>query len=124
VEGWLDSTDLKGRGRIDLTRVKPQVLMDQLFPLAPGRIGDSQLNLSISFTMDGPKALQAEVKGSLPYITLHQADKKLVIKGQSLRANFRMDEKEISTSLVELHLDYPRLTISGTFHMDQTPRRF
>jgi hypothetical protein len=118
VQGQLDSTNLKGRGRIDLTHVKPQVLMDQLFPLAPGRVGDSQLNLSISFNMDGLKDLQAEVQGSLPYITLHQADKKLVVKGQSLKANFRMDEKEVSASLVELNLDYPRLTISGTIHMD------
>jgi len=123
LEGYLDSTTLKGDGRIDLTHVKPQVLTDQLFPLAPQRVGDSQLNLSVSFNMDGLKALQAEVKGSLPYLTLHQADKKLVIKGQSLKGNFCMDEKAISASLVELNLDYPRLTISGTFQVDQTSPR-
>ncbi len=123
LEGYLNSTTLKGDGRIDLTHFKPQVLTEQLFPFALQRVGDSQLNLSVSLKTDGLKALQAEVKGSLPYLTLRQAKEKLVIRGKSLKGNFRMDKNTITASLAELDLDYPQIRLSGTFRVDQTAPR-
>jgi hypothetical protein len=123
LEGYLDSTTLKGDGRIDLTQFKPPVLTGQFFPFALQRVGDSQLNLSIRLKTDGLRTVQAEVKGSLAYLTLQQAKEKLVIRGKSLKGNFRMDEDRITASLSELDLEYPQLRISGTFRVDQTTPR-
>ena len=123
LEGYLDSTTLQGDGRIDLTHFKPQVLTGQFFPSALQRVGDSQLNLSINFKMDGLRTVQAEVKGSLPSLTLQQAEEKLVIRGKSLKGTFSMDEDRITASLTELDLEYPQLRISGTIRVDQTTPR-
>jgi hypothetical protein len=120
VDGYLDSTTLQGDTRIDLNHFKPQMLTGQVFPSALQQVGDSLLNLNIRVKTDGLRTVQAEVKGSLPYLTLHQADKKLVIRGRSLKGNFSINEDRITASLTELDLEYPQLRISGTIRVDQT----
>jgi hypothetical protein len=123
LEGWLDPESFKGNGRIDVTHFQLQRLADYLFPLAPQRVADSHVNLSISFSTDGFKALQAEVRGSLPSLTLQRAHEKVVIRGKTLKGTLHMEEDRITISLVELDLDHPRLKLSGKLFMDQTTPR-
>ena len=120
VEAWLNSKDFKGSGRINLTHFQPQALTDYLFPLTDQRVSDSIVNLNFSFKTDGLKVLEAEVQGSIPSMTLHRANKKLVIKGKSLRGALHVDGDRTTVSLTELNLDYPQLSISGKFLIDQT----
>ncbi|MFQ6077774.1 MAG: AsmA family protein, partial [Thermodesulfobacteriota bacterium] len=120
LKGWLNAKDFKGNGRIDLIHFQPQTLADYLFPLADQYVSDSKVNLNLSFKTDGPKVLQAEVVGSIPHITLHQANKKLVIKGKSLRGALHVDGDRTTVFLTELNLDYPQLTLSGKFLVDHT----
>jgi hypothetical protein len=119
LKGWLNSKDFKGSGRIGLTHFQPQALADYLFPLADQRVSESNVNLNLSFKTDGLKVLQAEVEGSIPYLTLHQPKKKLVIKGKSLRGALHVNGDRTTVSLTEVHLDYPQLTMSGKFLIDQ-----
>ncbi|MFB0508555.1 MAG: AsmA-like C-terminal domain-containing protein [Thermodesulfobacteriota bacterium] len=123
LKGWLNAKDFKGNGRIGLTHFQPQALADYLFPLANQRVSDSKVNLDLSFKADGPKTFQAEVVGSIPYMTLYQADNKLVIKGKSLRGTLHVDGNRATGSLTELNLDYPQLTMSGKFLIDQASPR-
>jgi len=120
VEVWLNSKDFKGSGRINLTHFQPQALTDYLFPLTDQHVSDSKVNLNFSFKTDGLKVLEAEVQGSIPSMTLHRANKKLVIKGKNLRGALHVDGDRTTVSLTELNLDYPQLSISGKFLIDQT----
>ncbi len=120
VEGWLTAEDLKGGGRIQVRDFKPQVLTDNLFPLAVRRVGESRVNLDVSFKMDGLEILEGEVEGSFPLLTLLQAHEKLVIRDKSLRGAFHVDEANITVSLTELDLEHPRLKVSGKLFMDRT----
>lgn len=123
LKGWLDSRDLKSNLRIDLTHFRPQALTAYLLRPGPQRVGDSQVNLTLNFKTDGLKALQAELKGSIPYLTLQQENQRCVVKGKSLKAGFHMDQNKTIVSLAELNLDYPQLNISGKLVMDQTSPR-
>ncbi len=123
LEGWLDPESFKGIGRIDVTHFQPQRLTDHFFPFATRRVGDSSANLTISLNTDGFKALQAEVQGSLPSLTLQRAHEKVVIRGKTLKGALHMEGDRITISLAELDLDHPQLRISGTFLIDQTTPR-
>ncbi len=123
VEGWLDSNDFRGDGRIHLRDFQPQALTDYVFPLAAQRVGDSHLNLDLSFKVKGLKTLEAEVEGSLPLLTLRQGLEKLVIRGKSLKGAFQMDEDKVTVSMGQLDLDYPQLSMSGELLLDQTSPR-
>jgi hypothetical protein len=119
LKGLLDPRDFKANGRIQLADFQPQALTDFLFPLAPQRLGDSHMDLDVSFNTEGLKALQAEVEGSLPILTLRQEREKVVIRGKSLKGVLHMDEDGIAVSLAQLDLDYPQLSMSGKFRLDQ-----
>ena len=119
LEGWLNPSNFKGTGSVDLIHFHPQALTDYLFPLADQRVSDSKVNLNLSFQTDGLKAFRAEVEGSFPYMTLHWANRKLVIKGKRLRGALHMDGDRTTVSLTELNLDYPQLTMSGKLLIDQ-----
>ena len=123
AEGRLDSKDFKGDGRIHLRDFQPQALTDYLFPFAAQGVGDSHLNLDLSFKAKGLKTLQAEVEGSLPLLTLRHEHEELVIRGKSLKGAFQMNEDEITVSLAQLDLDYPQLSMSGELLLDQTSPR-
>jgi hypothetical protein len=116
----LNSEDFKGNGRIDLIRFYPQLLTGYLFPKATPRIGESAVNLSLTLEADGLKDLNGEVQGSIPYLTLHQANEKLVIKGKSLKTSFHLAESKTTVSITELNLDYPQINMSGGLLIDQT----
>jgi hypothetical protein len=119
LKGQLNPKNFTGTGSIDLINFQPQALTDYLFPLADQRVSDSKVNLKLSFQTDGLKVFRAEVEGSIPYMTLHWATKKLVIKGKTLRGALHMDGDRTTVSLTELNLDYPQLTMSGKFLIDQ-----
>jgi hypothetical protein len=123
LEGWLNTEDFKGDGHIHVIRFQPQKLTDRFFPLAAGRVGDSEVNLDLSFKTDGLNSLQGTVRGSVPFLTLRQEKEKLVIKGKSLKGSFHLHEGGITASLAELDLDYPQLRMSGNFRMDRTTPR-
>ena len=123
VEGWLKAEDFKGNGRIRVKDLKPHMLTDQLLPLAALRVGDSHLNLDISLETEGFKVFQGEVQGSLPLLTLQRAREKVVIRGKSLKGDFRIGEEGITVSLSQLDLDYPQLSISSTLLIDQAAPR-
>jgi hypothetical protein len=123
LEAWVDPESFKGNGRIEVTHFQLQRLTDHFFPFATRRVGDSSANLTISLNTDGFKALQAEVQGSLPSLTLQRAHEKVVIRGKTLKGDLHMEEDRITISLAELDLDHPQLRISGTFLIDQTTPR-
>jgi hypothetical protein len=118
VAGDFDSKNINAKGHIDLKHLKPQTLTDYLFPNAPLRVGESIVDLGLDFRTDGLSVLQAEIKGLIPYLTLVQGNKKLVVKGKSLEGAFQMNQDQITASLTELDLDYPQLTMTGKLLMD------
>jgi hypothetical protein len=115
--------DYKGEVRVDLTRFQPHRLTSHLFADSPGRLADSSLNLSINFKMDGLRNLQAEVQGSIPFLSFQKGNEKVLIRGKSLRGLFHTDDNQIELSLAELNLDYPQLSMSANLLLGRrTPR--
>jgi hypothetical protein len=77
------------------------------------------MDVTIGFKVDGIDSLQAEIEGSIPSIYVHEENKTVVIKGKELKGGFKMEGERIDISLGELNLEYPRLTLSGRFKIDQ-----
>ncbi|MGD0624430.1 MAG: hypothetical protein ABSB32_06885 [Thermodesulfobacteriota bacterium] len=118
IKGWLDARKLKGKGRIDLTGLRPNLVTSYLSPLLPLGVGDSRIDLQVSFETDGQRTLQAEVKGSIPYLTLHRGNEKWVIKGGKLKGSFQMEGNKTAVSLTEFNVDDPRVEITGKLDID------
>ena len=120
VEGRIDSRTLTLQGRIDLTAFRPNVLSSYLALPIPLRVGDSRTDLKLRFKTDGHRSLQAEVQGSIPFLTLRRGDKKLVLKGGKLAGHLTMDRDKSEISIAHLILEEPRISIAGKLQIDST----
>jgi len=123
LESTLNATDYKGNINIELTHFQPHRLPSQLFSDAPLKLADSSVNMSVDIDLNGLNNLQAEIQGSIPFLSFQNGNKKVAIKSRSLKSLFSLDENEIKFSLAELNLDYPKVNLSGSFLSGRrTPR--
>ncbi len=120
IRGWLGQKDLQGSADVDLIGFHPGLLADHLSLRLPLRIGASSVDLKISLTTVEMRSLQAQFRGSIPYLTLHGSNRECVVKGNDFRGTLQMDGEKATVSLTGLKLDYPHLTLSGKAHLDST----
>ena len=65
INGSLDPSDFKGRGRVQLSHCRPQTLIAYLFPGSALRITDTKASASIDFESDGAGSIKADVTGDI-----------------------------------------------------------
>jgi hypothetical protein len=119
VKGKLDPQDLSGKGQIDLTRFRPRVLTNYLYPQSLQGIRESQINLNIDFQTDKFKITKAECHGALSSLSLFKGDRQIAIKGKRLNVSYQVDKTRTAIFLKQLELDEPRLNLSGNLVVDQ-----
>ncbi|UCG06935.1 MAG: hypothetical protein JSV83_24060, partial [Desulfobacterales bacterium] len=119
VNGWLDATEFKSHGNIRLAEFRPQSLSHYFFPDSPLKITEALANLIIDFKTNGPDWFEANLEGSVPYLELTQAKRKLVIKDNTLKGGVLLSKNKATVSLKELSLLYPGLQVSGELIIDQ-----
>ncbi len=119
LEGQLEPMELKSNGKIRVTRLQPQVIMDSLFPTVTPRVGESKVDLNLDFSTQGPGTVHATLHGSIPSLTLIQKEEKSVVRGKNLKGIFDLRENRVNISLPEMELDYPRLNLSGNLSLDR-----
>jgi hypothetical protein len=113
ISGQLNTRTFKGSGQIQLTQIRPQSLIADLFPESPVRLSDAPANLTIDFKTDEPGQLQADLKGSSPYLKFIYAKEELNLKNIRINAAIQVDKKSVSLALGELALDSPQLSLSA-----------
>jgi hypothetical protein len=119
----IDVDDLEADGHIDLTHFRPHALPPDFFPPKAPRVGDSRLDLSLTFETEGLKVLEGTIQGSIPRLTLHNGNKKVVIKGQSLKGAFHTDQDKTTVTVTELNLEYPQGNMKGKLVWDRAAPR-
>lgn len=123
LKSHLDLKTFKGDGRIDLICLRPHRLPDYILPNDALKVGDSEVNLNLSFKTDLTKDLEAKIQGSIPILPLTYNNQEVVFKGVNIDGTLNITEDKTSISILELNLDYPRLDLTADFVMDKsTPR--
>ena len=119
VNGSLDPSDFKGKGRISLARFRPQALTAYLFPDSAIQISETRANVNIDFAADGTGKIKADVNGAVPVLELLYNREKLVIEGSRFKGALEVDQQKIRATISEFGLDYPRLNLAGMFSYDE-----
>jgi hypothetical protein len=118
----LDPRNLKGMGTLKFTGMKPQLVVRHFFPDFVRPLGDSEVNLMLSFKMLGFRDLKAEVQGSFPYLTFLNKNEKVPLRGIGIHAALVLAGDKSEITLHELKLEHPRLTLSGALIMDNAAK--
>jgi hypothetical protein len=83
VKSTLNATDYKGELHIELNNFQPHRLTSQLTEDSPLKLADSSVNMSVDINVNGLNNLQANVQGSIPFITFQNGMER---KNWSLKA--------------------------------------
>lgn len=115
----IDAEPLFARGKVELNGLHPESITEALLPDADLRLGESRVDLNISYETDGRETFKAGVEGAVPQLTLIRGKEKMVVKSSLVKGTVRTDDKSVSVSLGSLQLETPELNLSGEFVMDR-----
>ncbi len=119
INGFLNPVDFRGRGRIQLSRVRPQNLLAYLMPTSRLRVIDTRANLKIDFVSQGVGSLTADFDGAIPFLELGRDRADVAFKGGRFKGSIGLGDQALSVKLTNFELDYPQLTASGMFSYDE-----
>ncbi|HET6515117.1 MAG TPA: AsmA-like C-terminal domain-containing protein [Thermodesulfovibrionales bacterium] len=117
----LDPGTFQGTGTFHLTGFRPETLIDYLFPDAHLRLGESEANLNLSVQMRGFKDVRAEVRNSLPLLTVIKRGEKIAMKGISTQALLVFKDGSTELTLDELRIEDPQLDLQGKLLANESP---
>ncbi|MEE4262520.1 MAG: AsmA-like C-terminal domain-containing protein [Desulfobacteraceae bacterium] len=119
INGFLNPIDFRGRGKVQLSRLRPQNLLAYLMPKSKLQVLDTRANLNIDFESQGVGSLRADFDGAIPFLELGNDTQKLAFKGGRFRGAIGIGDSAITIKLAELGLDYPQLTATGMFSYNE-----
>lgn len=119
LDGSIEPKSLRAQGLISLTGFEPHRIAGPLFPGTSLPLGESMMNLTVSFQATGVGDVKAEMRGSIPYVTVRRGKGVQVLKARSLEATFHLNEEKTEMSLDELNLEHPNLRLSGKLTLDR-----
>ena len=120
LESTLGLEPLKASGRIDFNGLQPHRLLAYMFPQVAQNIRNSDVNLGLTFNMDGLRAWKADFVVPFFRFALRQGDTAAVLKGKGMNGVLHRDGDTTSISLSQVKLDAPSLALSGKLFMDRS----
>lgn len=118
VAAQFDPIRLTGRGELDLGRFFPRKMIRLMFPDAHWHLGDSRMDLHLSFVTENLKTFSGSMVSKLPVLTLTRGKENFSLRGGALTSTFAIGEKRRELVVQNLHLDDPELNLTGRFLTD------
>jgi hypothetical protein len=120
VKIFLQAEDLKSKGSVEITNLRPDTLLQRFVPDSAQYVGDSDANVSVKFQTQGLRQIQAEVGSSVPRLALIRGKNRVSIEDLTFKGEIGMDSKGVSVLLSELNCADPELNMSGNYALDRT----
>ncbi|MBW1944268.1 MAG: hypothetical protein JRJ51_15735 [Deltaproteobacteria bacterium] len=114
LKGRFDPETFKGRGQIDLVRIKPHLLTQAFLQDKGFRLGQSLANLKLNMVVNGPQAMTGKFQGSIPSLILIQGERQLSVEAGEITGSFQKAKEKTTVSLNNLSLDQPQATLAAT----------
>jgi hypothetical protein len=123
LKARLDAVARKAEGRIDLKGLRPALLPTGLVPEGPIRPGNDETGLELVFEADLNQGITVDIQGSAPMFTLMRGDETTAFRGARFKGRVHQRPGGLIVSLSGLHLDQPRLDLSGEMAINsEAPR--
>jgi uncharacterized protein involved in outer membrane biogenesis len=120
INAKLDMQTLAGGGSLSVEEFQPHMLNPYLFPDGKSVIGDSLVDLDLSFKTEGVNNFQADATGSAPHLQLRRSRQALLIEDAKFRGSIVHDERKTTITLDQFKAGSPRIALNGTMQSDVT----
>ena len=114
-KGYIDGQNWKSSGELTLTGGSPQDLVGYFSPAAGQRLGDSPIDLNLTFSSNGLDNARADFTASIPRLPLEEGTQNAVMLNGSLAGSFQIDREQFVCTLSRLRFDYPKMSLIGSY---------
>jgi hypothetical protein len=113
--GWADGNEWKSSGELLIKAGSPEDLIAYFFPSAGQRLGDSPVDLNLTFSTNGIDNARADFTASLQRLPLEEGTQNAVMLNGSLAGSLQIDKEHLDCTLSHFHFDYPRVSLTGRY---------
>ena len=112
VAGRMDTGQIQGQARIQLSGLRPQAFLPAVSPDFSIKMG-AAADMTVDVTLNGAESIQADIDIFLPALTMAGVHKIAELKNAEIKGRVDLDREATTITLPNLALEYPRLTVSG-----------
>ena len=123
INGQYEPSGLKLSSQITINQLRPHAVVDYFFPQSDLKMTNALADLTLDLQIDGPKHLQADASGSIPYMYWHRGNKDLKISDTRFQCEFQLQNQAVSLSLTQLDLQDPHLNLAARVNLNPEPPR-
>jgi AsmA-like C-terminal region len=113
LDAELDPRTLTAEGSLEVEGLRPHLLDPYFYPEGASPLGDSLVDLDLSFRTDGETSFRAQGSGSAPRLRLLRGGSTLLIERARFKGRFDLDERQRVFILDDLEAASPRLALQG-----------
>jgi uncharacterized protein involved in outer membrane biogenesis len=123
LSGDFDVDRLVGGGKVKIVDIDLEKLMVFLAPDVPVKVGGRRIDVTLDVEAKGPEHVEAEVRGTLPDVTVTRGDRWFDFRGKSFAGSLGRDGVRTEISLKGMTLESPELELSGKLLLAGTSPR-
>lgn len=118
IEGFYDQPGFKVKSRIQINQLRLHAVADYLFPQSDLKLTNARANLTVDLQTDGPRQIQAEAQGFIPYVHGRRGNTELKFDDISFQGGLKLNDQTTTLTLLQLDLQNPRLNLAGRLNID------
>ncbi len=122
LEGWFDFNESRSKARLIMDHFQSQELGAYLPATMLKPVGESLIDLDLTFASEGPEAFSAALQGSSPSLTLQMGRERSLLNKVFIEGTLHMAAGKLDVRVSRLNVENPQLSLSGQFLIDpKTP---
>ena len=118
IEGRYEEVGFKLQSQIKLSQFRPHAVLDYFLRQSDLKMTNARANLTLDLLTDGPKKLQADMQGSIPYMYWRRGNTELKFADTRFQCGLRFNDRNTTLTLSQLDSTEPRLSLAGGLHID------
>ena len=119
ISSSIEEDNLKSKGTIRLTHLRPDSLIARLSKETAGQIGVSGADLSVKFDTSGLRVVNASMESSVSGLALSRGKKRVTMGDMIIKGDMDIKPDSASIRIKEAKLSQPALNLSGQYTLNR-----
>lgn len=115
LNGWVNPSQWKGSGELNLTGGTPRELVAFLFPSTVNRIGNSQVDATVTYVTNGLQDARADFNATVSNMDFEAGEEKVSLQNGSVAGSLSLASRVLDVTLSRFRFDEPRANLTGRY---------
>ena len=119
ISSSIKADDLKSKGTIRFTHLRPDILITRLFKETGGQQGVTDADLSVDFEALGLREVKTSIESSVPELAISRGKRRVSLGETKIKGDIDIGPGAMSVLIKEAKISSPDLNLSGQYTLDR-----